>query len=87
MINTIILIIIPLVKNLLMLTILLCLKKNESNSKTPKFKVNDRAKITKYKNVFSKGSTENCSKEIFIINSALETSSWTYKPKDLNGKK
>ena len=62
-------------------------EKNESNSKAPKFKVNDRAKITKYKNVFSKGSTENCSKEIFIINSALETSSWTYKPKDLNGKK
>ena len=62
-------------------------EKNESNSKAPKFKVNDRARITKYKNVFSKGSTENCSKEIFIINSALETSSWTYKPKDLNGKK
>ena len=29
-------------------------EKNETNSKAPKFKVNDRAIITKYKNVFVK---------------------------------
>ena len=31
----------------------------ESNCKAPKFKVNDRVRITKYKNIFSKGCTEN----------------------------
>ena len=30
-----------------------------SNPKAPKFKVNDRVRITKYKNIFSKGYTEN----------------------------
>ena len=30
----------------------------ESNCKAPKFKVNDRVRITKYKNIFSKGCTE-----------------------------
>ena len=34
--------------------ILLCLKKNETNSKAPKFKVNDRVIITKYKNALVK---------------------------------
>ena len=37
--------------------------------------------------VFSKGYTENCSREIFIINSVLKTNPWTYKIKDLNGEK
>ena len=44
-------------------------------------------RITKYKNIFSKGYTENWSREIFIIDSALKTYSWTYKIKDLNGEK
>ena len=34
-------------------------EKMETNSKAPKFKVNDRVKITNYKNIFSKGYTEN----------------------------
>ena len=33
-------------------------EKNETNPKAPKFRVNDRVRITKYKNVFSKGYTE-----------------------------
>ena len=33
-------------------------EKNETNSKAPKFKVNDRVRITKYKNIFSKTYTE-----------------------------
>ena len=41
-------------------------------------------RITKYKNTFSKGYTENWSKEIFIINCDLKTNSWTYKIKELN---
>ena len=35
--------------------------------------VNDRVRITKYKNIFTKGYTENWSREIFIINSVLKT--------------
>ena len=35
--------------------------------KAPKFKVNDRVGIIRYKNIFSKAYIENLSKEIFII--------------------
>ena len=55
------------------------------NHEAPKFKVNDRVKITKYMNIFSKGYTENWSREIFVIDSVLKTNPWTYKIKDLNG--
>ena len=44
-------------------------EKIERNHKVPKFKVNDRVRITKYKNIFSKSYTENWSREIFIIDS------------------
>ena len=47
-------------------------EKIETNPKSPKFKVTDRVRITKYKNIFSKGYTENWSKEIFIIDSVLK---------------
>ena len=43
----------------------------ESNPKGPKFKVNDRVRVTKYNNIFSKGYTENWSREIF--HSVLKT--------------
>ena len=46
----------PIKKKLLMLIILLRLK-----TLTPKSKVNDRVRITKHKNLFSKGYTENWS--------------------------
>ena len=61
-------------------------EKKENNPKAPKFKVNDRVRITKCKNIFSKGYTENRSREMFIINSVVKTNPWTYKIKDLNGK-
>ena len=41
--------------------------------KAPKVKVSDRARITKYKNIFSKGYTKNWSEEIFIIEFVLKT--------------
>ena len=62
-------------------------EKIETNLKAPKFKVNDRVRITNYKNTFSKGYTENWSRETFIINSVLKTNFWIYKTKDLNGEK
>ena len=46
-------------------------EKNETNSKAPKFKVNDRVRTTKYKDIFSKGYPENRLSEIFIIDSVL----------------
>ena len=61
-------------------------EKIETNSKAPKFKVNDKLRITKYKNIFSKGYTENWSREVFIIDSVLKTNPWTYEIKDLNRK-
>ena len=51
------------------------------------YQVNDRVRITKHKNIFSKGYTENWSREIFIIDSVLKTNRCTYKFKDLNGEK
>ena len=42
-------------------------EKIETNSKAPKFKTNDRVRITKYKNIFSKRYTENWSREKLSI--------------------
>ena len=47
-------------------------EKIETNAKAPKFKINGRVRITKYKNMFSKGYTENWSREIFIVDSVLK---------------
>ena len=69
------------------ITIITLTETIETNHKDPKFKVNDRVRITKYQNIFSKGYTENWSREIFIIDSVLKTNPWTYKLKDLNGEK
>ena len=35
--------------------------------KDPKFKVCDRVRISKYKNIFGKGYTQNWSEEVFVI--------------------
>ena len=42
-------------------------EKIETNSKAPKFKVNDKVGITKYKNIFSKCYNDDWSREIFIL--------------------
>ena len=57
----------------------------KSTHEAPKFKVGDRVRITKYKNIFSKGYTENWSRELLVSNSVLKASPWTYEIKDLNG--
>ena len=62
-------------------------EKIETNPKSHKFEVNERVRITNYDNIFSKGYTENWSREIFIIDSLLKTNTWTYKIKDLIGEK
>ena len=59
----------------------------KSSPKAPKFKVNDRVRITKYKNIFSKDYTEHLSREIFIMDSVLKTNPRTCKIKDLKKEK
>ena len=44
-------------------------------------------RITKYKDIFSEGYTENWSREILIIDSILKTNSQTDTIKDLNREK
>ena len=58
---------------------------NLSNKKNPKFKVGDNVRISKYKNIFAKRYTPNCSEEVFVINKIKNTVSRTYAISDLNG--
>ena len=60
--------------------------KKEVNDKDPKFKVGDRVRISKYKNIFSKGYTPNWSEEVFVVNKIKNTVPWTYVINNLNGK-
>ena len=39
----------------------------ESNEKDPKFKVGDQVRISRYKNIFSKGYASNWSEETFVV--------------------
>ena len=54
------------------------------NEKDSKFKVGDRVRISKFKNIFAKGYTPNWSTEIFIVNKINDTVPYTYNLKDLN---
>ena len=58
----------------------------KSNKKSPKFKVNDHVRISKYKNIFAKGYVPNWSEEVFIVNEIKNTVPWTYTISDLNNK-
>ena len=57
----------------------------DSKEKDPKFKVGDRARISKYKNIFAKGYTQNCSEEVFTVSKIKNTVPWTYVISYLNG--
>ena len=59
--------------------------KKEVNDKDPKFKVGDHVRISKYKNIFTKGYTPNWSEEVFVIKKVKNTVPWTYVINDLNG--
>ena len=58
---------------------------DEHNKKDSRFNVNDRVRISKFKNIFAKGYTPNWSREIFIINEINDIVPHTYNLKDLNG--
>ena len=57
----------------------------ETNDKDPKFKVGDRVRISKYKNIFAKSYTPNWSEELFVIKKVKNTVPWTYVINDING--
>ena len=57
---------------------------DEHNEKDSKFKVGDRVRISKFKNIFAKGYTPNWSSEIFIVDKINDTVPYTYNLKDLN---
>ena len=60
--------------------------KKEVNDKNPKFKVGDQVRISKYKNIFAKGSMPDWSEEIFIIKKIKNAVPWTYVLNELNSK-
>ena len=57
---------------------------DEHNKKDSKFKVGDRVRISRYKNIFAKGYAPNWSSEIFIVDKINDTVPYTYNLKDLN---
>ena len=57
----------------------------DSNKKDAKFKVGDCVTISKHKNIFVKGYTQNWSEKFFIISKNKNTVPWAYVISDLNG--
>ena len=50
----------------------------KTNDKDTKFKVGDRVRISKYKNIFAKGYAPNWSEEVFVIKKVKNIIPWTY---------
>ena len=57
----------------------------DSNKKDPKFKVGGHVRISKYKNIFAKGYTQNWSEEVFVVSKIKNTVPGTHVISDLNG--
>ena len=57
---------------------------DEHNEKDSRFKVGDRVRISRYKNIFDKVYAPNWSKEVFIVDKINDTVPYTYNLKDLN---
>ena len=57
---------------------------DEHNEKDSKFKVGDRVRISRYRNMFAKGYAPNWSSEIFIVDKINDTVPYTYKLIDSN---
>ena len=67
-----------------MLEIIIRVYIDEHNEKDSRFKVGDRIRISKFKNIFAKGYAPNWSKEILIVDKINDTVPYTYNLKDLN---
>ena len=57
----------------------------EVNDNDPKFQIDDRVRISKYKNIFVKEYTPNWSEEVFLIKKVTNTVPCIYVINDLNG--
>ena len=57
----------------------------DPNVTKPKFKVGDRVRISKYKNIFAKGYTQNWSEELLVVSKIKNTVPWTYVISDFDG--
>ena len=49
---------------------------SENNEKIPKFEVGENVRISKYKEIFTKGYTPNCCKEDIVIKEVKDTLQW-----------
>ena len=56
----------------------------DSNKKGPKFTIGDHVRISKYKNIFAKGSTPNWSEEVFVVIKIKKKIPWAPVISDLN---
>ena len=64
---------------------IMCIEFNkENNREGPKFKFGDHVRISRYKNIFAKGSVPNWSEEVFVIKKVKNTVPWTYVISDSN---
>ena len=57
----------------------------EINNKDPKFKIGDIVRISKYKNIFAKFYTPNCSEEVLVNKKVKNIVPCTYIVSDLKG--
>ena len=57
----------------------------ESDDKYPKFEVSDHVAISKFRNIFAKGYTQNLSEKVFVIKKVKYTAPWANVINDLNG--
>ena len=55
-----------------------------SNEKYLKCKTGDHVRVSKYKNIFAKGYTQNWLEETFVVSKIKNTVPWTYAISDLN---
>ena len=58
----------------------------ENNKESPKFKIGDNVRISKYKSIFGKGYILNWIEEVFVIKKVKNTVPWTYVISDFKGK-
>ena len=57
----------------------------DSNEKNSKFEYGYHVRITEYKNIFTKGYTQNWSEQVFVVSKIKNKVPWTYIISDLNG--
>ena len=59
--------------------------KFDKDSYVTKPKFGDNVRISKYRNIFAKGYTENWSEEVFVVSKIKSAVPWAYVISDLNG--